>query len=61
MQLVQKYEVVTAMSLKDMIETVNIKIQEGWQPIGGIAFALNPTASGMPKQSSGVYAQALAR
>ncbi len=53
----KEYMVVNIPGLKEMVATVNVYMQQGWQPIGGIYITQEIQAVPVIK----VYAQAMVR
>jgi len=43
-EFMKKYQIVSAQSIRGLIEYVNIEIAHGWKPTGGLATVLMPAA-----------------
>ena len=68
MQQIKEYTILTAFSPLELIDQVNSKLNEGWQPVGGTSFVLKPITTTeandpvqLPLKQGSIYAQALGR
>ena len=55
--MITDYEVITATHIKDLQERVRERIQDGWQPIGGVAVVHEEDAANQKPHM--VFAQSL--
>lgn len=55
--MIQSYQVIGGTDRRTLQQDVNAAIQQGWQPLGGVAVSLGQTEQGIVE----LYAQAMVR
>lgn len=52
-----KYDIVEGMNVRDLVRKVNLKIEAGWKPEGGIALTKEP----LPQSPNSRFFQAIVK
>jgi hypothetical protein len=53
-----KYQVLHDINHEHLVERVNVRIQEGWEPLGGVSVCPEPDSEGAPTTHL-LYSQAI--
>lgn len=61
MNVITEYCTLTALGSVDLDVYVAQAIAEGWQPLGGVAFAIRPDIAGFPQSAQYWFAQAMVK